>query len=335
MIRQFSSIVMQALPPSIASRLLLSNLDWFTTLGWHTKISPTGPEVPASVMGLRFPNPIGLCSGVDIHGKCVSAFGALGFGFIEVGPVALRPRIQSQDYSWRRLRKREGFAKTGSGPLADVGTLPTHLKSAQAFRLRGGILGIALSAPTSVGSSNALSDALLSYSQAFDLADYFALSFVDAAQLDPVAIEGVIHAFAQKRAELIQSHPQKAKPLIIHIPLTVSDNTAKGILSAAHLAGLDGISLIDGIAEGDGLTKLYGRPSFARALKLTSELRNLCTDRFALIVSGCITTPSDAIQLHEAGANLVQIDSGLFLHGPDLIYRTLLALNKDRADMPT
>ena len=143
MIDRIVQRVLPLLPFETALRLCTGNLDWFTLLGLHSTDVPPPPEDPVTVMGLRFPNPVGMAAGFDADGQCVSALGALGFGFVEVGTVTAEPQQPAGEPA--RLDRRERSITRGPcRPSAGIARVNANLRSAEAFRLRGGVTGISI-----------------------------------------------------------------------------------------------------------------------------------------------------------------------------------------------
>src|SRR5256885_7845388 len=119
-----------ALDPETAHRLSLKSLDVLTRLGAASLVAFPAPRMPVRVMGLDFPNPVGLAAGLDKDGEHIDALAALGFGVIELGAVT--PRAQAGNPKPRLFRlpeaqaliNRLGFNNDGVDALAaNVGRL--------------------------------------------------------------------------------------------------------------------------------------------------------------------------------------------------------------------
>ena len=89
--------ILDCLSAQRAHRLVLNNLDWFTVFGLNAEMAPTAAENPLWVMGIRFPNAVGLAAGFDTNGECISSLGGYGFGHIEVGSLSASPITGSFD----------------------------------------------------------------------------------------------------------------------------------------------------------------------------------------------------------------------------------------------
>ena len=150
--------VLFSLQPETAHQLTMANLDWAVHFGLHKYLTHTPDENPIEVMGLRFPNTIGLAAGMDKNGTRVSAFGGLGFGHVEIG--AITPLAQPGNpkpccfrvIPAKGIINRMGFNNEGCDKVIQ------NLRSADAFRLRGGILGINIGKNMATPIENALSD---------------------------------------------------------------------------------------------------------------------------------------------------------------------------------
>ena len=162
--------------PEQAHHIILSNLDWATQLGAQKLVTRSFPENPIEIMGLRFPNCVGLAAGMDKDGEHVTAFGALGFGSVEIGTVT--PKGQPGNPKPRLFRlipdeaiiNRMGFNNVGAIQVAK------NLQSARAFRNRGGILGINIGKNKVTPNSEALSDYKKCMDRLYTSGDYIAIN---------------------------------------------------------------------------------------------------------------------------------------------------------------
>ncbi len=168
--------VLFSMQPETAHNVTMANLDWATHLGLHKLLTHMPDEDPVEVMGLRFPNTIGLAAGMDKDGIRVNAFGALGFGHVEIGTIT--PLAQPGNPKPRCFRvipakgiiNRMGFNNEGCDKVIE------NLRSADAFRLRGGILGINIGKNAVTPIENALSDYEKCLDKVYDHADYIAVN---------------------------------------------------------------------------------------------------------------------------------------------------------------
>lgn len=168
--------VLFAMNPEMAHSVTMANLDWIVHMGLHKLVSYVPDDDPVTVMGVRFPNAIGLAAGMDKDGTRVSAFGGLGFGHVEVGTIT--PLAQPGNPKPRLFRlipaggiiNRMGFNNQG------VEQVLKNLRSADGFRLRGGVLGINIGKNAVTPIENALSDYEKCLDAVYDHADYIAVN---------------------------------------------------------------------------------------------------------------------------------------------------------------
>ena len=168
MLYKLAKSILFQMQPETAHHVIMANLDWITTLGLHKLLTHTPPEDPVEVMGIRFPNTIGLAAGMDKDGERVSAFGALGFGHVEIGTIT--PVAQPGNPKPRCFRvipaegivNRMGFNNVGCEQVL------RNLKSADAFHLRGGVLGINIGKNAVTPIENAISDFRICLAKSYD-----------------------------------------------------------------------------------------------------------------------------------------------------------------------
>lgn len=176
MLYKLAKSVLFQMQPETAHHLIMENLDWVTSFGLHKLLTHTPPEDPVEVMGIRFPNTIGLAAGMDKDGERVSAFGALGFGHVEIGTIT--PLAQPGNAKPRCFRvipaegiiNRMGFNNEGCDKVLK------NLKSADAFKLRGGVLGINIGKNAVTPIENAVSDYRICLQKTYAKADYIAVN---------------------------------------------------------------------------------------------------------------------------------------------------------------
>src|SRR6266705_1591774 len=127
-----------ALDPETAHRLSLKSLDCLRRLGAGSFLAAAAPRMPARVMGLEFPNPVGLAAGLDKDGEHIDGLGALGFGFLEIGTVTPRPQPGNPRPRLFRLPEVKGIINRMGFNNHGVDTLVNNVRAAR-FR---GVLGI-------------------------------------------------------------------------------------------------------------------------------------------------------------------------------------------------
>ena len=200
--------ILFSMNPETAHHVIMANLDWAVQLGLTNLVTHMPDDDPIEVMGLRFPNTIGLAAGMDKDGERVSAFGGLGFGHVEIGTIT--PLAQPGNPKPRLFRlipaggviNRMGFNNEG------VDKVLQNLRSADAFRLRGGILGINIGKNAVTPIENALSDYEKCLDKVYDAADYIAINISspntkNLRQLQGAGeLEHLVSGIVAKREEL-------------------------------------------------------------------------------------------------------------------------------------
>ena len=145
---------------------------------------------PVTVMGVRFPNTIGLAAGMDKDGERVSAFGGLGFGHVEIGTITPLAQPGNPKPRLFRLIPAEGVINRMGFNNEGVVQVLENLRSADAFRLRGGVLGINIGKNAVTPIENALSDYEKCLDAVYDHADYIAVNISSPNTKNLRALQG-------------------------------------------------------------------------------------------------------------------------------------------------
>ncbi len=294
--------------------------------------SPDPLESAVEVMGLRFPNRVGLAAGLDKAGTAVHAFGELGFGHVEVGTVTPRPQPGNDKPRLFRLKEhgaiinRMGFNNPGV-----AGLLANLERSRKDFR---GVLGINIGKNFDTPNEEAIRDYLLCLEGVYGAADYVTanLSSPNTKGLRDLqnaeTCRELILRLQERRESLQAGHGGKRVPLVIKIAPDLSDE------AVAALAGVFSETRIDGVittnttiareaVAGHPLANeaggLSGSPLTEQATAILARLRSELDPAIPVIGSGGVMTADDARAKFEAGAALVQVYTGLIYRGPRLV----------------
>lgn len=318
--------------PERIHNLIISNLDWVVTLGLLNRFIHTPREDPVTVMGLRFPNSIGLSAGMDRNGECVSAFGSFGFGHVEVGtvtPVAQpgnpRPRYFRLP-SAEALINRFGFANDGCEHVL------RNLKSADAFHLRGGILGVSIGKNTLTPIDNAVSDYRIALNKMYSRADYITLNISSPNTRDlfslqaRVPLKELLTEIDRERSRMIEcGHPYK--PIAVKLSGDLTEDELLESLDTIVACRMDGVILanattdhtdVQGLRHCDEEGGLSGRPLMRKSTDLVYRAAGHLNGALPIIATGGVMSGEDAVEKMRAGASLVQIHTGLIYRGPTL-----------------
>lgn len=308
----FSTFAQKLLPhlnPVKAQQLVSDNLDWAATLGCTADITRIPQEDPIRVMGLRFPNRIGLAAGFDRTGSVVSALGSFGFGHVEVGTVRATGFAPHVPHSIQRLAKERIIVENSEAPGIGIDAVATNLKSAQAFALRGGILGLSL-APEELNANL--------FKRASPLADYLA---VNGVRTEPQELLSLLKTLPQWKRQA-EDAGLKPTPVALKLSPDLSESDFLKLLDAAAptadaliLTGSSDTGAANGIDLASG-ERLSGAPLAERSIAALSLAADHLDEALPLIASGGILSEKDCLERLEAGASLVQLFSGLVFNGP-------------------
>ncbi|MGH8290153.1 MAG: quinone-dependent dihydroorotate dehydrogenase [Steroidobacteraceae bacterium] len=289
-----------------------------------------------NLMGLRFPNRLGLAAGFDKNAEAVDGLGKLGFGFIEVGTVT--PRSQPGQ-SRPRL-----FRLPRSGALINRLGFPNHGAAAVARRLRyrryRGIIGVNIGKNSDTPIDEAIGDYILCLRAVCDAADYIAVNVSSPNTtslrdlLRPGRLEPLLTALLRERG-VISRELHRHVPIVLKISPDLDFDSLKEIAEIALRTALDGIiatnttvrrdnsMLADAGSQPGGLS---GAPLYHLSLEAVSTLRRLLGPTFPIIGVGGVDSPGKARAMRSAGADLVQIFTGMIYRGPSLVSECVRAL---------
>lgn len=318
-----------SLSPETAHNLSLNALDQTARLGLMRQ---TLPADPVTVMGINFPNRVGLAAGLDKDGAHIDALASMGFGFIEIGTVT--PKAQPGNPLPRLFRlpahgaliNRFGFNNLG------VDNLVNNVKSSQ-FVKNGGIVGINIGKNATTPIDRANDDYLMALDAAYAHAHYVTINIsspntqnLRSLQQDD-ALEALLAGLKDRQQRLADQHGRYV-PLALKIAPDLDDLQIDAIASAVRRHHFDAVIATNTTLEraavmGDpnaGETGgLSGKPVFAKSTAVLAQLRDKLAGELPLIGVGGIASGDDAIAKREAGAELVQIYTGLIYQGPALI----------------
>jgi len=290
------------------------------------------------VMGLAFPNRVGLAAGLDKAGEAVGAFGGLGFGHVEIGTVTPRPQPGNAKPRLFRLKddraliNRMGFNNPGVDELLE------NLE-----RSRGdypGVVGINIGKNFDTPNERALEDYVTCLEGVYGAADYVTanLSSPNTVGLRDLQHEStcreLIERLQAKRAELAPAHGDRRVPIVVKIAPDLAEDAVKALAAVFGETGVDGVittnttinrEAVRGHPFADEAGGLSGAPLTEKATAILSLLRREMDDAIPVIGSGGVMSAEDARAKFDAGAALVQVYTGLVYRGPSLV-RELAAI---------
>ena len=302
----------------------------------------SGPRIddPVELAGLRFPNRIGLAAGLDKNGRCIDGLGAMGFGFVEVGtvtPVAQAGNPKPRVFRLPRanaLINRLGF---NNGGLA---AFIANVKRSRRFRAQGGVLGLNIGKNASTPIERAADDYLLGLEGVYPHADYVTVNIsspntqnLRALQGD-AALDALLSTLQERRAKLAAQFARKV-PMFVKIAPDLDEAQIKLIAATLRHQGIDGViatnttlarDAVRGLPHADEAGGLSGAPVREASNRVIAQLRAELGSGFAIIGVGGVMAAADALAKRKAGADLVQIYTGLIYRGPELVTACAKAL---------
>ena len=319
------------LDPERAHRDTLRALDIVHHIGLAGLIAGRSPSSPRTVMGMVFPNPVGLAAGLDKNGDHIDALGALGFGFIEIGTVTPRPQPGNpvprlfRIAQARAIINRMGFNNDGVERLV-MNASRAHYR---------GILGINIGKNFDTPNERAAEDYLYCLRKVHAAASYVAvnISSPNTANLRQLQqsdqLDRLLGTLTEENRRLAARH-DRTVPLVVKIAPDLNAEEIGRMAASFARHGVDAVIAtntttsrdgVEGLANGEQAGGLSGAPLKVRSTAVLRELARSLSHRIPIIGVGGIFSADDARDKLAAGASLVQLYSGLIYEGPGLARR--------------
>lgn len=294
---------------------------------------------PVTVAGLRFPNRLGLAAGLDKNGRCIDAFGTMGFGFVEVGTVT--PKAQPGNPKPRMFRLPDAQALINRLGFNNEGleAFVANVKRAR-FRSQGGILGLNIGKNAATPIERAVDDYLLCLDGVYPHADYVTVNIsspntknLRALQSDE-ALDALLGAIQARRAELERRQARRV-PIFVKIAPDLDEAQVGVIAATLTKNGIDGVvatnttierEAVRHLPHGQEAGGLSGAPVAEASNRVIAQLRAALGPAFPIIGVGGVMSGADALAKRKAGADLVQIYTGFIYRGPELVTEAARAL---------
>lgn len=292
-----------------------------------------------TIMGLTLANPVGLAAGLDKNGAYIDALGALGFGFIEVGTVT--PRPQAGNPKPRLFRLPEARCLINRMGFNNLG-LDTFLANVRGslWRAQGGILGLNIGKNADTPIQDAAADYLQCLEAVYPHADYITLNISSPNTRDLRSLQGhdaldaLLAAVQARRQALADQHGYKT-PLVVKIAPDLQDDEIDAVAELVPRHGLDGLIAtnttvsragVESMPQAQEAGGLSGPPVHAMSLRVIQRLRQHLGPDTAIIGVGGIESGRQALEKIQAGADAVQLYTGLIYRGPTLVAECVQAL---------
>lgn len=309
----------------------INGLRALQSLGLTPLLEPNLKNNPINIMGLNFPNRIGLAAGLDKSGQCINGFGSMGFGFVEVGTITPKPQSGNPKPRLFRLKEhnaiinRMGFNNPGIENAID-----NIIKSSKGY---SGIVGVNIGKNKITPNAQALDDYMKGLRSFYNIADYIAVN------VSSPNTSGLRELQSPEYARKLISPLMKERDLLSHqyekiVPIAVKldpDMQRDQIMALAELfleLKIDAVIATNTTVSRDKvqdhklsqeLGGLSGKPLHSQSNDAIHNFKNSLNDEIPIIGVGGISSKKDAEEKIEAGAKLLQIYTGLIYKGPALI----------------
>jgi dihydroorotate dehydrogenase len=291
------------------------------------------PQQPRNVMGLMFPNVLGLAAGMDKSASAVDAWGALGFGFVEVGTLTPRPQPGNPKPRLFRLPEHEALINRMGFNNPGIHSAVKKLKN----RRTKAVVGVNIGKNFDTPNEKAVDDYLYCLKAAYAVADYIAvnISSPNTKGLRDLQAEGAVRQLISElkteQASLKKEHG-KTVPLLVKIAPDLNDMQIEALARVFNEQNIDGVIATNTTIDREAVTGhalaqeaggLSGAPVRERSNVVLQAFRMLLKESVPLIGVGGIVSGTDAVEKMKAGASLVQVYSGLVYRGPGLVREIL------------
>lgn len=326
--------------PESAHHLTLPALQRAARMGLVTVPQPA-PD-PRTVMGISFPNPVGLAAGLDKDGAYIDGLAALGFGFIEVGTVT--PRAQPGNPMPRMFRlpqaqaiiNRMGFNNGG------VDAFVTNVQASKFYQNKEGVLGLNIGKNASTPIERAVDDYLICLAKVYPFASYVTVNISspntkNLRQLQGASeLEALLGQLKDAQNRLADQH-KRYVPIALKIAPDIDQEQIETIAHALLQYKIDAViatnttigrDAVSHLKHGNETGGLSGAPVFEPSNTVIRALKKEIGDALPIIGVGGIMNGQDARTKIDAGASLVQLYTGLIYRGPALVRECAQALHR-------
>jgi dihydroorotate dehydrogenase len=309
-------------------------------------MAPKIPDCPVEMMGITFPNPVGLAAGLDKNGDYIDAFARLGFGFIEIGTITPRSQPGNPKPRLFRLEEKQAIINRMGFNNKGVDHLVEQVKKAK-FK---GVLGINIGKNFDTPVENAVDDYLICLNKVYQHATYITvnISSPNTPGLRDLqfgdTLDELLAPIRARQLELAEEFGYK--PVLVKIAPDMDEENVRLVAETLIKNNIDGVIATnttlsrEGVEDhkfGSEMGGLSGAPLEDSATETVAALVAALDGKLPVIGVGGILDGAGAVEKIDAGAELVQIYSGFIYRGPELIRESVdaiaarVAINKQEA----
>lgn len=322
------SVIFQ-IDPEKVHNLTIKNLARFNGTPLDLFYRQKLPEHRVEVMGLTFKNPVGLAAGLDKDGECIDAFGAMGFGFIEVGTVTPKPQPGNDQPRLFRLVDAQAIINRMGFNNLGVDNLVENIKKSK----YDGIIGVNIGKNKTTPLEQGKEDYLICMDKVYPYAGYIAVNISSPNTPDlrklqyGEALDDLLSSLKERQLILAKKY-DKYVPLALKIAPDLEDEEIIQIANSLLRHKIDGViatnttlarDTVIGMNHAHEQGGLSGRPLTARSTEVIRLIHSQLKDEIPIIGVGGIDSYVSAKEKMMAGASLVQIYTGFIYRGPGLI----------------
>ncbi|RJG06741.1 quinone-dependent dihydroorotate dehydrogenase [Noviherbaspirillum cavernae] len=330
-----------SLDPETAHNLALPALKRAAGLGL-TKAFAHPKTDPRTVMGITFPNPVGLAAGLDKDGAYIDGLSSLGFGFIEVGTVTPRPQPGNPRPRMFRLPQANAIINRMGFNNGGVDAFVSNVQASRFYQNKEGILGLNIGKNADTPIERAAEDYVTCLEKVYPYASYVTVNISSPNTKNLRQLQGgfeldaLLARLKDEQLRLADRHARYV-PIALKIAPDVDSEQVKTIAEALLRHKMDAViatnttitrDAVKGMAHADETGGLSGAPAFELSNTIIRALKKELGDALPIIGVGGILSGQDAQVKIDAGASLVQLYTGLIYRGPALIRECATALRK-------
>ena len=321
-----------SLDPELAHGLGMNGVEFLNRAGIACLLAKPVAADPVTLMGLSFPNPVGLAAGLDKNGEYIDALASLGFGFIEIGTVTPRPQPGNPKPRMFRITEKQAIINRMGFNNHGVDQLLANVAKSK-FARSGGILGINIGKNFDTPIEKAADDYLICLDRVYTAASYVAINIsspntknLRELQKDD-ALDALLGQLKAEQTRLADKHGRYV-PLVLKIAPDLEDEQIQSIADLLRQHRMDGVIAtnttlsrveVEGFPNANEAGGLSGAPVFERSTTVLKKLAGHLAGEVPIIGVGGIMKGEDAVAKLDAGASLVQLYSGFIYRGPELV----------------
>ncbi|MFM7632509.1 MAG: quinone-dependent dihydroorotate dehydrogenase, partial [Betaproteobacteria bacterium] len=307
-----------SLDPESAHDLTLSALSAAAKIGFTQRLTKPLPD-PRTVMGIWFPNPVGLAAGLDKDGACIDGLAALGFGFIEIGTVTPRPQPGNPKPRMFRLPQANALINRMGFNNGGVDALVRNVQASRFYQNKQGVLGLNIGKNADTPIERAIDDYLICLDKVYPFADYVTVNISspntkNLRQLQQASELGTLLSALKNSQRTLADRYGRYVPIALKIAPDLDNEQIKSIAELLLQHQIDAViatnttitrDAVSGLPHADEAGGLSGAPVLPLSNHVISALRSELKDTIPIIGVGGILSGEDARAKIDAGASLV------------------------------